>query len=43
MISKQLYTVKLSSFIKEQLKFASFLGVKGGGAKQPSEVYNIYL
>ena len=34
MISKQLYIVKLSSYIKEQLKFASFLGVKGaGGAK----------
>ena len=38
-ISKQLYIVKLSSYIKEQLKFASFLGVEGGGgAKQPSEV-----
>ena len=33
MISKQLYIVKLSSYIKEQLKFASFLGVEGGGAK----------
>ena len=45
MISKQLYIVKLSSYIKEQLKFASFLGVEGagGGAKQPSEVSNIYL
>ena len=32
-ISKQLYIVKLSSYIKEQLKFASFLGVEGGGAK----------
>ena len=31
MISKQLYiNVKLSSYIKEQLKFASFLGVEGG-------------
>ena len=28
---KQLYIVKLSSYIKEQLKFASFLGVEGGG------------
>ena len=46
MISKQLYIVKLSSYIKEQLKFASFLGVEeagGGGPKQPSEVSNIYL
>ena len=42
-ISKQLYIVKLSSYIKEQLKLASFLGVEGGGPKQPSEVYNIYL
>ena len=32
-ISKQLYIVKLSSYIKEQLKCASFLGVEGGGAK----------
>ena len=31
MISKQLYIVKLSNYIKEQLKFASFLGVEGGG------------
>ena len=31
-ISKQLYIVKISSYIlKEQLKFASFLGVEGGG------------
>ena len=30
MISKQLYIVKLSSYIKEQLKLASFLGVEGG-------------
>ena len=30
MISKQLYIVKLSSYVKEQLKFASFLGVEGG-------------
>ena len=30
-------------YIKEQRKFASFLGVEGGGAKQPSEVSNIYL
>ena len=29
-------------YIKEQLKFASFLGVEGG-PKQPSEVSNIYL
>ena len=29
MISKQLYIVKLSSYIKEQLKFAAFLRVKG--------------
>ena len=43
MISKQLYIVKLSSYIKEQLKLASFLGVEGGGAKQPSEVSNTYL
>ena len=45
MISKQLYIVKLSSYIKEQLKFATFLGVEegGGGPKQPSEVSNIYL
>ena len=47
MISKQLYIVKLSSYIKEQLKFASFLRVEqeggGGGPKQPSEVSNIYL
>ena len=44
MISKKLYIVKLSSYIKEQLKFASFLGVEGGGgAKQPSEASNIYL
>ena len=33
MISKQLYIVKLSSYIKAQLKFASFLGVEGGGGK----------
>ena len=32
-ISKQLYIVKLSSYIKEQLKFSSFLGVEGGGGK----------
>ena len=32
-ISKQLYIVKLSSYIKEQLKFSSFFGVEGGGAK----------
>ena len=31
MISKQLYIVKLSSYLKEQLKFASFLGVEGAG------------
>ena len=46
MISKQLYIVKLSSYLKEQIKFASFLGVEGaggGGPKQPSEVSNIYL
>ena len=47
MISKQLYIVKLSSYLKEQLKFASFLGVEGaggeGGPKQPSKVSNIYL
>ena len=42
-ISKQLYIVKLSSYIKEQLKFSSFFGVEGGGPKQPSEVSNIYL
>ena len=36
MISKQLYIVKLSSYIKEQLKFATFLGVEGGGAKTAS-------
>ena len=30
------YNVKLSSYIKEQLKFASFLGIEGGGAKQPT-------
>ena len=30
-MSKQLYIVKLSSYIKEQLKFASFLGVEGAG------------
>ena len=43
---KTLYIVKLSSYIKEQLKFASFLGVEGragGRPKQPSEVSNIYL
>ena len=35
-ISKQLYIVKISSYIKEQLKFASFLGVlKGGGQNSP--------
>ena len=33
MILKQLYIVKLSSYIKEQLKFASFLGVEGGGGQ----------
>ena len=33
-ISKQLYIVKLSSYIKEQHKFASFVGVEGG-AKTP--------
>ena len=37
------HIVKLSSYIKEQLKFASFLGVEGEGPKQPSEVSNIYL
>ena len=43
-MSKQLYIVTLSSYIKEQLKFSSFLRVEGGGgAKQPSEVSNIYL
>ena len=31
MISKQLYIVKLSSYIKEQLKFALFLGRRRGG------------
>ena len=41
-ISKQLYIVKLSSY-NEQLKFSSFLGVEGGGPKQPSGVSNIYL
>ena len=30
-IPKQLYIVKFSSYIKEQLKFASFLGVEWGG------------
>ena len=35
MISKQLYMVKLSSYIKEQLKFALFLGVEGGGQNSP--------
>ena len=31
-------------YIKEQLKFATFLGVEeGGGAKQPSEVSNVFL
>ena len=31
-----MYIVKLSSYLKEQLKFASFLGVEGagGGAKK---------
>ena len=38
-----MYIVKLSSYIKEQLKFVSFLGVEGGGAEQSSEVSNIYL
>ena len=39
MISKQLYIVKLSSYIKEQLKFASFLGVEGpGGGGQNSHL-----
>ena len=41
-----MYIVKLSSYLKEQLKFASFLGVEGdggGGSKQPSEVSNIYM
>ena len=38
MISKQLYIVKLSSYIKRQLKSALFLGVEGGGAKQPSDL-----
>ena len=33
MISKQLYIVKLSSYIKEQLKLALFLGVEGGGGQ----------
>ena len=36
MILKQLYIVKLSSYIKEQLKFALFLGVEGGGGVQNS-------
>ena len=41
-ISKQLYIVKLSSYIKEQLKFASFLGVEwGGGPKQPLKSENL--
>ena len=44
MISKQLYIVKLSSYIKEQLKFASFLGVEGGGQnshlKSPTFICN---
>ena len=34
-ISKQLYIVKLSSYIKEQLKFSSFLGVQGMGQNSP--------
>ena len=35
-ISKQLYIVELSSYIKEQLKFAFFLGVEeGGGQNSP--------
>ena len=43
MISKQLYIVRLSSYIKKQIKFTSFLGLEGVGAKHPSEVSNIYL
>ena len=39
-----MYIVELSSYIKEQLKFALFLGIEGGKEpKQPSEVSNIYL
>ena len=41
MISKQLYIVKLSSYIKEQLKFASFLGVEGGGGGQNSHLKSL--
>ena len=39
-ISKQLYIVKLSSYIKEQLKCASFLGVEGGGQNSPLKCEN---
>ena len=41
MISKQLYIVKLSSYIKEQLNLHHVLGWKGGGGEQPSEISNI--
>ena len=33
------YIVKLSSYIKEQLKFASFLGIEGGGGKTANNVF----
>ena len=47
MISKQLYSVKLSNYIKEQLKFASFLEVEegGGGKNSPlkSPTFSCYI
>ena len=46
MISKQLYIVKLSNYIKEQLKFALFLGVELGGGLQHLSVtteINVFL
>ena len=42
-ISKQLYIVKLSSYIKEQLKFSSFLGVEGGGGQNSPLKYPTFI
>ena len=41
-IVKQLYIAKLSSYIKEQLKFALFLGVEGGGKNSPLKTPTLF-
>ena len=37
------YIVKLSSYIKEQLKFASFLGIEGGGGQNSQQCFFLML